>query len=116
VAEQVTCGACGGTGRVWRYEPWEQALRINAMHVEFAEQDVKHDDGIHLVSVDVEGSYPTGLLVGTIYRSETDIEAVERMLQHWPRRDDDIYTHPLNGQSGVYEPVDPRFWEGVIDG
>lgn len=105
MSHEATCGTCGGTGKVMVYEPWERVHIIIDQSVEYAER-IGHE----VVSLDVEGSYPDAIVLGTIYHNETPIEAVERQLSHWPMHGDDIPTHPLNNDSGLYRPVDPRFY------
>lgn len=121
MSHEVVCDTCGGTGKVTVYEPWERALLVNDGLIALAERDREAWEladieprlapivrARHIVSLDVEGSYPAALLVEAF---EDDIEVVERTLSLWPMHGNDVYTHPLNARDGVYTPVDPRFYE-----
>ncbi len=109
MSRAAVCGACNGTGSVIVYEVWEQVLRRNAAMVEYAAEE----DTRRLISLDVEGSYPTALVVTGYDRYETDEEAVDETLGFWPRGGaKDLPTHPANVENGAfYRPVDPRFYE-----
>jgi hypothetical protein len=99
-----TCLWCNGTGRVTIYDPWERAHHV----IERAYAIVERGIADHVVSLDVEGSYPTAV---EVERGQTDVDAIEHMLKFWPLRGPEgIYTNPLNDDGGNFAAVDPRFY------